>query len=281
MFSPSRDQLLPAQPALVGGAAALRPDWQVRVTPQRGQITWPGRSSLTVRPAMNRLRGFTEEMAELGYPSESVVLTRDQVYSHPVTAMSGARLDAPFLLLERVRKAGGVAMSHETAWYDLAAAPSLAAADGSASIYGLLRAAGKPLVRCEQTIEAALPTPLHKDIFGFSDCVPCLLIRRRSYAADGRLIEYVEGMFRGDAYVLHVGLQAAQPAGLQTLGQRYGLTPAEMRVAQEIAKGRGRAAAAQWLGIGEATLKSHLIHIFEKTGVSRQAELVRLVLEGQ
>jgi DNA-binding CsgD family transcriptional regulator len=31
------------------------------------------------------------------------------------------------------------------------------------------------------------------------------------------------------------------------------------------------------LGIGESTVKTHLQHIFEKTGAGRQADLVKLV----
>lgn len=63
------------------------------------------------------------------------------------------------------------------------------------------------------------------------------------------------------------------------LRRSYGLTPMETLVALEIARAQGRATAARRLGIAEATLKTHLIHIFEKTGVSRQAELVRLLLQ--
>ena len=65
----------------------------------------------------------------------------------------------------------------------------------------------------------------------------------------------------------------------QLLRSRFGLTAGEARVALEIASAEGRAAAATRLGVTVATLKTHLIRVFEKTGVSRQAELVRLVLE--
>jgi DNA-binding CsgD family transcriptional regulator len=34
---------------------------------------------------------------------------------------------------------------------------------------------------------------------------------------------------------------------------------------------------AQILGLSEATVKTHLHHLFDKTGTTRQAELVRLV----
>ena len=268
----SRFHRPPAQPALIGGAAVLRPDWRIGAPAQRGRPA----ADNPVQPTMNRLRGFTEEMTELGYRASSVVLARDRVRSSPVRDMS----EGPHLRLERVRKANDTTMSHETGWYDLTAVPELATADGSTSIYGLMRAAGKPLVRCEQTIEAVMPTPLQMKAFGFADPVPCLLVRRRSYAADGRLVEYVDGVFRGDAYVLHLHLQAAQSSELQVLnlGKRFQLTPAEIRAAQEIIKGDGRAAAAERLGITEASIKTHLGRVFEKVGVSRQAELIRLIL---
>lgn len=68
---------------------------------------------------------------------------------------------------------------------------------------------------------------------------------------------------------------ANQPIALQS---RFGMTPAEAALAAEIVKGRGRQAAADSLGISISTARTHLSHIFEKTGTRRQAELVRLIL---
>lgn len=64
------------------------------------------------------------------------------------------------------------------------------------------------------------------------------------------------------------------------LQRRFGLTPAEAAFALEIVKGDGRAAAAARLNITVGTARTHLEHIFEKTGVQRQAALVRLILDG-
>lgn len=61
------------------------------------------------------------------------------------------------------------------------------------------------------------------------------------------------------------------------LRRDFGLTPAEARLALEIIKGDGRAAAAQRLDISVSTARMHLSRIFDKTGVHRQAELVRLL----
>lgn len=81
-----------------------------------------------------------------------------------------------------------------------------------------------------------------------------------------------------------VGAPAAQASPTREeakayLHRRFGLTNAEVAVALEIFRGDGREAAATRLGISMTTVRAHLSHIFEKTGVRRQAELVRLLTE--
>lgn len=67
----------------------------------------------------------------------------------------------------------------------------------------------------------------------------------------------------------------------QRLRQRYGLTPAEASLAWEIVRSGGRKTAAVQRGISVATARTQLTAIFDKTGVRRQAELVRLLLDEQ
>jgi DNA-binding CsgD family transcriptional regulator len=64
----------------------------------------------------------------------------------------------------------------------------------------------------------------------------------------------------------------------EKLRSLFGLTNAEAALAAEILKGDGRRAAAQRCGITDGTAKTHLAHIFEKTGTRRQTELIRLLL---
>ncbi len=58
----------------------------------------------------------------------------------------------------------------------------------------------------------------------------------------------------------------------------YGLTPAEAQVAAYLASGEGVPAAAAELGITVNTAKTHLKAVFEKVGVTRQAQLVRRIV---
>ncbi|MGH6936449.1 MAG: helix-turn-helix transcriptional regulator [Methylocella sp.] len=62
------------------------------------------------------------------------------------------------------------------------------------------------------------------------------------------------------------------------LRRRFDLTSTEAALAAEILRGDGRKAAARRCGISDATAKTHLANIFEKTGTHRQAELVRFLL---
>ena len=62
------------------------------------------------------------------------------------------------------------------------------------------------------------------------------------------------------------------------LQRQFGLTPAEAGLARELLNGDGIDAAAKRIGIGVPTARTHLRRVLAKTGASRQAELVRLVL---
>ena len=70
--------------------------------------------------------------------------------------------------------------------------------------------------------------------------------------------------------------QDASPA-LETLAEQYDLTPAELRVLVAIMDFGGVAEVAAALKLSPATVRTHLRHVFEKTGVRRQADLVKLM----
>ena len=71
--------------------------------------------------------------------------------------------------------------------------------------------------------------------------------------------------------------QAVQLPSTERLGELYGLTPAEAKVACEFAKGNSYRQVAQGLNISEDTVRAHVKHIYPKTRVNRQSDLVRLV----
>lgn len=62
------------------------------------------------------------------------------------------------------------------------------------------------------------------------------------------------------------------------LQRLYGLTSTEARVAALLAKGDSVAEIADYLGNTAYTIRTHLRHIFDKTGTARQVDLVHLLL---
>jgi DNA-binding CsgD family transcriptional regulator/PAS domain-containing protein len=67
--------------------------------------------------------------------------------------------------------------------------------------------------------------------------------------------------------------------GAAMAASAFGLTPAETRVLKSLLAGRTLAETATTLGITKFTANTHLDHIFSKTGVTRQADLIRLAIE--
>jgi DNA-binding CsgD family transcriptional regulator/PAS domain-containing protein len=73
-----------------------------------------------------------------------------------------------------------------------------------------------------------------------------------------------------------IGAPPDAQEGADALAAAFGLTPAETRLLASLFAGRTLAETATTLGITRPTVKTHLEHIFLKTGVTRQAELMRL-----
>lgn len=71
--------------------------------------------------------------------------------------------------------------------------------------------------------------------------------------------------------------QRAQPP-LSEFTRTHGLSPAETGIASRLVRGMSLRQAAAELGISDNTARSHLKHVFAKTGARRQSDLVRRAL---
>jgi DNA-binding CsgD family transcriptional regulator len=76
-------------------------------------------------------------------------------------------------------------------------------------------------------------------------------------------------------FIRKAGLDLPSPP--EAVTSQFKLTSAEVRVLFAIVQIGGVPEVAPVLGISEQTVKSHLHHIYEKTGAKRQADLVTLV----
>jgi DNA-binding CsgD family transcriptional regulator/PAS domain-containing protein len=76
-------------------------------------------------------------------------------------------------------------------------------------------------------------------------------------------------------FVRRAALDAPSP--LEAIAKRHQLTPSELRVLLGIVEVGGVPEVAKAMGLSDTTVKTHLRHVFEKTGTTRQADLVKLV----
>ena len=63
----------------------------------------------------------------------------------------------------------------------------------------------------------------------------------------------------------------------EVISRTYNLTPTELRVLLAIVEVGGIPEVAAALGVADSTIKTHVGRLFDKTGTSRQADLVKLV----
>jgi two-component system NarL family response regulator len=92
----------------------------------------------------------------------------------------------------------------------------------------------------------------------------------KDIAADA-LISCIHDVLKGKTY-----LAPAAAAKLAERVTKVQLTPRELATLRSMAQGRSNKEVASELGISERTVKTHLGHLFQKLGVTRRTEAVRV-----
>jgi DNA-binding CsgD family transcriptional regulator/PAS domain-containing protein len=91
--------------------------------------------------------------------------------------------------------------------------------------------------------------------------------------------EWPEGQSRPTIVIFISDPEQQSDTSQQIITRLFGFTPAEAALAMQLARGLSLAQASAELNISQHTARAQLKAIFAKTGVSRQAELVRLVVK--
>jgi DNA-binding CsgD family transcriptional regulator len=95
-----------------------------------------------------------------------------------------------------------------------------------------------------------------------------------------RVVDVVTGLSADyEALGMSILIETEDSEGdrIERLGARFGLTASEARLALYIAGGHSLATYAGARGITRTTARNQLQMVFDKTGVRRQAELVKLL----
>ncbi len=159
---------------------------------------------------LQALTSFTEEMARLGMKASSSILKAEvQPASPDVARRLGLLPGANVVLLRRIRRANGEPMALENTTIDYAFCPGLL--DGrdfsETSLYDVLRRDyGLSVVRADQLIDTRMPETWEAELLNIGSLTPILNIERSTFDADGRPIEFVRSVYRGDKYRFHAVL---------------------------------------------------------------------------
>lgn len=155
------------------------------------------------------MTSFSEDMRRRGYvPGSRTLSMRDVVAG----AQLGRRLDvspsASVVQVERLRLADGRPMAIETLNLPRALVPDLRAGDlADASLYELLADRyGITIASGQQTIEPTVSDEEESELLEVPLHTPAFLFERTSRADDGRIVEFVRSVYRGDRYQLVVDL---------------------------------------------------------------------------
>jgi GntR family transcriptional regulator len=163
---------------------------------------------------LQALTSFTEEMARLGMRASSTVL-RAEVLRAPsdVAQRLGLHPGAEIALLVRVRQSNGEPMAVEHTHLDHSVCPGILKHSdfSTASLYQVLRHEyGVSVVRADQLIDARMPESKEAELLNIDSHTPILNIERVTFDADGRPIEFVRSVYRGDKYRFHALLHSSE-----------------------------------------------------------------------
>ena len=181
---------------------------------RRGAGTFVAQERVTKR--FSPVLSFTEDMRQRGMVASSrVVSCREGPAGARAAKYLGLSPAEPVLRVQRVRLADGLPMALETLHTPRALVPDLQGEDlADSSFYETLRERyGVQVAATRQTIEATVTDEAESELLGVPNVTPALFIARVTQTADGRTVEYVRSIFRGDRYRLEVDSATASFGG--------------------------------------------------------------------
>jgi GntR family transcriptional regulator len=165
-----------------------------------------GRGTFVAPPKVTQpmqLQSYTEAMSTQGRRPGSRIIDIGVVEAEPEVAEHlGVEAGEAVVRLERVRYADDEPMAVETVYLEHARFPDVSAGlTTDMSLYRLLADRyGVEPAGAEETIETVLAPPSAARLLGTDSATPMLLLTRSTHDADGRAVEYVRSLYRGDRF---------------------------------------------------------------------------------
>ncbi len=164
-----------------------------------------------------------------------------------------------------------------------AAEKLMRASSGLRCVHGCIYAPNFKTARKLQSLISAASRPIDEAVQGGSiilrneDGLASLLVHVVPFSPPSTVL--MPDNERPVASLFIADCQRGTADRLDVFADLFELTSAEARVLAQMISGEGLTVAATRLNIARSTARSHLDHIFQKTGTHRQAELVRVFFE--
>lgn len=163
-----------------------------------------------IEQPLQRLSSFTEDIRGRGSRPASRVLAQELLPAPIELAEAlGIRPGFELVRIRRLRLADDHPLAIETSHLPHALCPGILEIDFStASLYEVLGTRyGIVLGSAKQTIEASEALPEERRLLELPRHVPVLRLHRLTFGDDGRVVEFVRAVYRGDRYQLQVQLR--------------------------------------------------------------------------
>jgi GntR family transcriptional regulator len=162
-----------------------------------------------VEKSFSKLSSFTEDMTTRGRAPRSVWLRKTQGTVTPEEAMAtGFSPGTPVYRFNRLRFADDVPMSLEYCTIPTFCLPSIEAVQ--TSLYQALEKAGFRPQRALQRLRAVLLTAQQTEMLHGKEGDAGLLVERRGFLLDGRVVEFSQSYYCGDTYDFVAELNASE-----------------------------------------------------------------------
>ncbi len=179
------------------------------IVQKQGSGSFISTKPMRIEQKLSRLTSFSEDMARRGKSSTSRWLERGIFMPSPdeITTL-GLASDASVARIARLRMANDEPMAIERASLPTDILPN--PLEVETSLYEILERNGNRPVRALQKISAVNIAGPNAELLAVPPGAAGLRIERTSYLAEGRVAEFTQSLYRGDAYNFVAELRLAK-----------------------------------------------------------------------
>ncbi|WP_299685889.1 GntR family transcriptional regulator [uncultured Tateyamaria sp.] len=179
------------------------------IVQKQGSGSFVASDTPQIEQSLSRLTSFSEDMSRRGMASASIWLERGIFMPSPDEVLALALTpDASVSRIARLRTADDKPMAIERASLSTDVLPNPLLVE--TSLYDVLDKSGFRPVRALQKISAINLQEDNATLLGVDVGTAGLRIERTSYHADGRVVEFTQSIYRGDAYNFVAELRLAK-----------------------------------------------------------------------